>query len=170
MKKLLVVGIALLTLISFSSPIWAAGYGESGCGLGSLIFNKSSDHRSPVIQILSATTNGTFGNQTFGITTGTSNCQDSLMKAEVEREVFATANHNTLVKEMAEGEGESLNTLASLYGCSQDSYSDFGSMTQNNFSEIVKGESTSTKDILNSLKQQIIDNEKLSQSCTKVIG
>src|SRR3954464_7446787 len=48
-------------------------YGTAGCGLGSLVFGDQKG----AIQILAATTNTTFGTQTFGITTGTSNCVDT---------------------------------------------------------------------------------------------
>src|SRR5947207_15915430 len=41
----------------------AAKYGPAGCGLGSLIFDADSGWT----QIFAATTNGTSGNQTFGI-------------------------------------------------------------------------------------------------------
>src|SRR5205823_3826374 len=39
-------------------------YGLAGCGLGSMLFGDQKG----MIQILAATTNGTFGSQTFGIT------------------------------------------------------------------------------------------------------
>src|SRR5690348_10000976 len=50
-----------------------AGYGVAGCGFGSMLFGKQPGF----IQVLAATTNGTFGSQTFGISTGTSNCTDT---------------------------------------------------------------------------------------------
>ena len=57
-------------------------------------------------QILSSTTNGTFGSQTLGITFGTSNCGDNgLINLSKEREVFAQENYTSLVKEMAQGKG-----------------------------------------------------------------
>ena len=46
------------------------GYGMAGCGLGSILFGAKPGK----IQILSGTTNGIYGNQTFGISSGTSNC------------------------------------------------------------------------------------------------
>ena len=52
----------------------AAKYGPAGCGLGSMIF----DPDSGFTQIFAATTNGTSGNQTFGISTGTSNWNAAL--------------------------------------------------------------------------------------------
>ncbi len=168
MKKLLMVSVLVLSLVSVTgSAIAASGYGDGGCGLGSIVFGNEPG----AVQILASTTNGTVGSQTFGITTGTSNCNPAgLVKLEREREVFAEQNYSTLVKEMAMGEGESLDTLASLYGCSQVSLSDFGSMTQDNFGSIVQSDSTTSEEMLSSLEQKIADHAVLSQSCTGTIG
>jgi hypothetical protein len=167
MKKLVMVGAFVLSLVSFSGSAFAAGYGDAGCGLGSIVFG---NEQGPV-QVLAATTNGTFGSQTFGITTGTSNCNPAgLVKLEKEREEFAQKNYSTLVKEMAMGEGENLDTLASLYGCSQDSHADFGSLTQENFSHIVKSDSTTSQEMLSSLKSEIAGHAALSKSCVGIIG
>ena len=167
MKKLLMIFALVLSLVSFSGSAFAAGYADAGCGLGSLIFGNEKG----AVQVLAATTNGTFGSQTFGITTGTSNCNPAgLVKLEKEREEFAEKNYTTLVKEMAMGEGENLDTLAGLYGCSQNSHSDFGSLVQENFTTIVKDQNTSAKDMLSSLENQISGHRILSKTCTGVIG
>ena len=166
MKKLLMIGALVLSLVSFSGSAFAAGYGDAGCGLGSIVFGNQQGG----VQVLASTTNGT-GIQTFGITTGTSNCNPAgLTKLEMEREEFAEKNYPTLVKEMAMGEGENLETLASLYGCSQDSHADFGSLVQDNFSNIVKSDSTTSQEMLSSLNSEMAGHTVLSKSCTGVIG
>ena len=71
---------------------------------------------------------------------------------------------------MAAGKGENLDNLASMYGCSQDSYGDFGTVAQENFGTIVKDQNTSTKDMLGSLEKQISGHAVLSRTCTGVIG
>ena len=167
MKKLILMGALVFSLVSFSGSAFAAGYADAGCGLGSIVFGNQQGG----VQILASTTNGTFGTQTFGITTGTSNCNPAgLVKLEMEREEFAEKNYPTLVKEMAKGEGENLDTLASLYGCSQDSQADFGSMVQENFSNIVKSDSTTSQEMLSSLKSEISSHSELSKSCSGIIG
>jgi len=166
MKKLIMIGALVLSLVSFSGSAFAAGYGDAGCGLGSIVFGNEQGG----VQVLAATLNGT-GIQTFGITTGTSNCNPAgLVKLEKEREEFAEKNYPTLVKEMAMGEGENLDTLASLYGCSQNSHADFGSLVQENFSTIVKSESTTSQEMLSSLQSEISGHAVLSKSCTAIIG
>jgi len=167
MKKLIMMGILGLSLVSFSGSAIAAGYGDAGCGLGSLAFG----NQQGAVQVLAATTNGTFGTQTFGITTGTSNCNPAgLVKLDKEREEFAQKNYSTLVKEMAMGKGENLDTLASLYGCSQSAHSDFGSLVQENFGNIVKSDSTTSHEMLSSLKSEMSGHAVLSKTCSSIAG
>ena len=166
MKKLLMMGALVLSLVSFSGSTFAAGYGDAGCGLGAIVFGNEQG----AVQVLAATLNRT-GIQTFGITTGTSNCNPAgLVKLEKEREEFAEKNYPTLVKEMAMGKGENLDNLASLYGCSQDSHADFGSLVQENFGNIVKSDSTSSQEMLSSLKSEMSGHAVLSKSCSAIIG
>src|SRR6266446_6006877 len=105
MKKYL---FAIVGTMIFSSSAFAAGYGEAGCGLGSLIFGKSEG----AVQILAATTNNTFYTQAFGISSGTSNCDaKGFDTSKLEQEQFVANNFSGLAKEMAAGEGEQLTTL-----------------------------------------------------------
>ncbi len=168
MKKFLIVGAMVFSLVSVSgTAIAASGYADAGCGLGSIVFGNEPG----AVQVLSSTTNSTLGNQTFGITTGTSNCNPAgLVKLDKEREVFAEQNYSTLVKEMAMGEGENLDTLAGLYGCSQDSHSAFGSMVQDNFANIVKSDTSTSQEMLSILNSELSGHAVLSQSCTGIIG
>jgi hypothetical protein len=104
---LLVVASAL-----FASSVWAANYGMAGCGLGSIVMGKDGN------QILAATTNGTFWTQTFGITSGTSNCtRDGAVAKAHQALAFAEANYTSLMRQMASGEGEYLAGFVSLAGC-----------------------------------------------------
>ena len=169
MKKYLIGGAILFTLVAFSGTAIAhpAGYGDAGCGPGSLIYGKKRDGA----QILAAIADPTGTMHSTAITFGTSNCgADKLTRNQRERENFASINYNSLVKEMAAGKGENLDNLASMYGCSRDSFGDFGTVAQENFGTIVKDENTSTKDMLGSLEQQISGHAVLSKTCTGVIG
>jgi hypothetical protein len=112
MKKLLVALLACALV----APAAFAGNGKdnTGCGLGTMIFKDSLDD-SILIQILAVTTNGTSGNQTFGITSGTSECQKPMNIAATERVTeFVVANLDGLAKDIAAGGGETISTLAEL--------------------------------------------------------
>lgn len=66
-------------------------------------------------QVIAATTNGTSANQTFAISSGTSNCVQSYNKEVVEG--FIDVNQPRLASELSQGEGEMLSTLEFLMGC-----------------------------------------------------
>jgi hypothetical protein len=87
-------------------------YGTAGCGLGSILFKD----KPGIVQVLAATTNGTFGNQTFAITTGTSNCESTKASAQSTKE-FVQANREAVSKDIARGSGETISSLSTLAGC-----------------------------------------------------
>ena len=131
MKKLIMVGALVLSLVSFSGSAFAAGYGDAGCGLGSIVFGSE---QGPV-QVLAATTNGTFGSQTFGITSGTSNCADS-GGGSASAKAFIEANRESLSKDIARGQGETIANLSVLAGCADEAA--VGATLQQNFSTIFR--------------------------------
>jgi len=90
----------------------AVKYGSAGCGLGSIFFGPGSGF----VQIFAATTNGTSANQTFGITSGTSNCDASAPATSAKN--FVTTNRVALAKDISRGKGQTLTSLTELAGCS----------------------------------------------------
>jgi Protein of unknown function (DUF3015) len=104
-------------------------YGTAGCGLGSLAFGDQKG----AIQILAATTNGLFGTQTFGITSGTSNCGESAV-GTAGTKTFIEGNREALAKDAARGSGETIDTLTVLAGC-KDSKA-VGATLQKRFGEL----------------------------------
>lgn len=101
-------------------------YGTAGCGLGSLAFG---NQQGP-IQIIAATLNGT-GVQTFGITTGTSNCGPGLF-AKAEINTFIQSNSVALENDIVRGQGETLSTLDNMLGCDAK----FNGTLQQNYKEV----------------------------------
>src|SRR5437868_14162189 len=103
MKKLLTLSMVAALLPSFA--LASGNQPMAGCGLGYLLL--SNKDNSKVTQVLGATTNGTFGTQTFGISSGTSGCtEDGAVKLTKATEVYAEVNLDTLRREMAMGQGE----------------------------------------------------------------
>ena len=68
MKKLLAVA-----LLAGTAGV-AMADDNTGCGLGTMIWAGQS---GPIFKSFAVTTNGTSGNQTFGITTGTLGCDSN---------------------------------------------------------------------------------------------
>jgi len=160
-------GVLLMSLLSLSvvlivTPIWAGKYGMAGCGLGALAF----DENDKVSQILAGTTNGTSGNQTFGISSETSECTtDGTIKSERAQEAFAEVNFESLAQEMAKGQGEHLTAFAHLLGCPEASLSEFGHLTQRNYTQIFSHDSMTPLELVDAIKQSIASDAVLSGAC-----
>lgn len=155
MKKYLLVTV----LAVFAGHAYADN-NNVGCGWGSMVFDGKSDKPS---QILAATTNGTFGNQTFGISSGTAGCaKNATVKSYAEVSTFMTANIDKVAHDMAVGKGESLNTLASLMGMSSDDKVVFSKMVKKNFSSIFPNTKTTSEQALNSLSELMSKDARLA--------
>jgi hypothetical protein len=141
----------------------AAGqnWGMAGCGLGSIVFADQPG----MVQIFAATLNGLWGNQTFGITSGTSNCvnQDDVAK---RTELFIENNQEVLKKDVAQGQGESVTTLATLLQCSDSAA--LGQGLQRNFDNIFRSESSSSE-VLFEIQRTIKADEKIAQACATAV-
>jgi hypothetical protein len=160
MKKYI---LAIVGTILFSSSAFAAGYGDAGCGLGSLLFDKQP---GPV-QILAATTNGTADNQTFAITSGTSNCDaKGFDTTKLEQEQFVANNFSGLAKEMAAGQGEQLTALAGIMGCPTVQQSRFNTVAQQNYQAIFASDSTTPAEVLTAVRGVVSKDNELSTTCT----
>jgi len=92
-----------------------AGHGPSGCGLGSMLFEGKS---GLVFNVLAATFNGSSGNQTFAMSTGTLGCEDA-QEAKVSGPVFIENNREKLANDIARGQGETLEAYLKLIGENQ---------------------------------------------------
>ncbi|HPV99386.1 MAG TPA: DUF3015 domain-containing protein [Spirochaetota bacterium] len=134
-------------------PASYAGQSNYGCGLGSLIF-KGND--GLVSQTFAATTNGTFGSQTFGITSGTSNCSKFNKLVSNEKiNIFVSENMDNLAKDIAKGNGEYLNTLAVLMEVKEGERSDLYKKLQSNFSKIYSSDQITHIDVINNIETVI---------------
>jgi hypothetical protein len=133
---------ALLAL----SPAHAANDDNTGCGLGTEVFKGKT---GKVYEILAVTTNGTSGNQTFAITTGTSGCSDNgVIGASDQVKAFAGANIDKLARDAARGEGESLESLAALIGIQEQDRPAFYRLSQHKFATIFPSEKVKAGDVI----------------------
>lgn len=136
-------------------------YGMAGCGLGSAVVGQDGS------QISAATTNSTSYSKYFGITFATSNCfPDDDEQAMFEQDSFMMNNYSILAKEMAQGNGQTLDTLAQLLGCSDGKIELFRQFTRANYAAIFAPPGALAA--LDTLKDSIKDEPTLSQTCTKV--
>ncbi|MGP1581075.1 MAG: DUF3015 family protein [Wolinella sp.] len=146
MKKVLgsVVLAGALASVAFAHP-------NTGCGLGSVVL-KNQD--TTLMQVLATTLNATSGNQTFGITSGTLNCQAPKSFASNDKiNMFVGENMDALALDIANGQGESLSTLASLMNI--EDKEGFAKKLQANFDNIYTSESVNSATVLDNIAKVI---------------
>ena len=141
MKKI----VSLIAAIGLTTAVYANE--NTGCGLGSLIIK---DQSTSVLQALAATTNGTSGNQTFGITSGTSNCnKPSDFVSNDKLNKFVEENMDELALDISAGHGETLSTVAKLMNVENNV--EFSAKLQSNFTNIYSNENVTSATVIDSI-------------------
>ncbi|HEX5311063.1 DUF3015 family protein [Aquabacterium sp.] len=126
-----------------------------GCGWGSALFN---GQKGVAPQVLAATTNGTSGNQTFGITFGTSGCtQDGVVSSSWKISMFIDGSRVALARDAAAGQGENLDALASVMGVKADDRAAFAAAIKSNFGTVFANDNVAAN-----LKEVLAANERLA--------
>ena len=142
------------------SPTIALADNIGSCGWGSKVFDGQS---GVAPQVFAATTNGTSGNQTFAISSGTSGCtQDGTVSSTWKTAMFIDGNKKQLARDMSQGHGETLDALASLIGIDQAQKPQFFHLTQEKFSTIFSSEDASAADISKALQAVISSDNELA--------
>lgn len=159
MRKL--IGAVSAVVLLSSAVAVAAPYGTAGCGLGAVLLGD----KPGAIQILAATLNGSFGSQTFGITTGTLNCGPAAADQVTQRtQVFVEANREVLAKDISRGQGETIVNLAAIAGCGNADA--VGATLQGKFGTIFPSEQTPSTEVTQSLLETLKSEPSLA--CTQL--
>ena len=112
MKKIILASVAAFGMMIFAGT--AQAHDSTGCGLGSMAWRGQS---GLIPQVLAVTTNGFFGTQTFGISTGTSGCDPNGRITGGTQKMFLTFLENNMEQyafDAARGEGETIYTIAGI--------------------------------------------------------
>ncbi|MEA3374473.1 MAG: DUF3015 family protein [Campylobacterota bacterium] len=144
MKKFLV---SMAAVAALSTAGMAAANDQTGCGLGSQVFKTTPD--SALLLSVQAILNGISGNQTFGITSGTSGCKKARLVMNERAEEFVASNMDQLAKEIAMGHGESVDTLAELLNV--EDKEGFALALQANYRGIYTSENAEMADVLDNI-------------------
>ena len=168
MKKVFMMSVAVLFGLQAGLALAANPDTGPGCGLGKLAWGDYKGQKEIAPQVLMATTNGTFGSQTFGISTGTSGCtNDGKIMGEHKTTMFASLNFEALSAEMAQGQGEHLASLASLMGVPAEHQAAFFAMTQERYTSLVNAGETSPVALVKALNDAIAGHPVLAQVSTR---
>ena len=156
--KLNLLALALLvSLVSFVAPkaAHASDIGPAGCGVGNLIFKKEN-------QILAETING-ISSQTSALTSGTSGCKEGGDMAQMV--MFVESNRVALSNDAARGQGETVEALSSIMGCSDAGA--LGEALKANYGSIFDQNRENSIAISKSIRQSVEKSPALARSCPR---
>lgn len=158
------IGKCLVAAAVLLSPYAAeaAKYGTAGCGLGALLLGE----KPGFMQVFAATTNGIAGNQTFGITSGTSNCTQSASVASLDQELFLRTNLANVMRDAAAGGGEYIATFATLLGCDESVQTEFSRVSQDRHIDLFDAQDP--RDVLVNFKAVAGAEPSLRNACTRI--
>jgi hypothetical protein len=160
-KKLVALSIVAAASLGGLAYVSAAPYAMAGCGLGSVIIGADG-----FVQVFAATTNGSTGTQTFGITTGTSNCvRSGVVLADKEQEAFFESNFSDLKGEIAQGSGEHLEALAELFSCKENARPLVYERAQKSYETVFPNVSTTPMQALYMLKVELSKDAEIAAGC-----
>lgn len=158
MKKIISYTAIAATALTLSTTSHAE---NTGCGLGTTLFD---GNKGVIPNILAVTTNGTSGNQTFGITSGTLGCNpNATVRSSFKLSSFADENLNELAADTAKGQGAYLEVASQIIGVQEDHKEHFFTVMQDNFSNIFENENTTTNMVVSSISD-VMKNDKILKS------
>jgi hypothetical protein len=158
--KRIIAGLALLTA-SQVAMAGAAG-GDGGCGWGNALFKGQS---GTATHVLAAITNVTFGNNTFGMTTGTNGCSTSGTLGYGGTSAVS-AIMNEFSEDVARGEGDAMNTVAVLYGVEPADRDTFAQVMHENFAVIFPSEDVTANEMISSIEEVMKADPTLAKYIT----
>lgn len=150
MKTLAVCALAVGLVASGDALAQTRETNNVGCGLGSIIWEGTT---GVFPQVFAATTNGTLGTQTFGISSETLGCSPHGKVAIPDKRtvMFIGPNLDRLAQDMSRGEGETLASLADVMQIAPQDRTAFYATAQSNFDRIIPNENATAGEIAASL-------------------
>ena len=157
MKKTLLAA----ALLGASVGAQANAPGGPGCGWGNMLFEGKS---GLPIHLLATITDGTSGNATFGMTSGTNGCDTSLPLAYNGRSLLSmTGVLEEVAHDTAVGEGEALTALSVSMGVPAEERTYFNQVMHQNFAVIFPREDVTAAEVMQNIQAVMKADEKLAK-------
>jgi hypothetical protein len=158
--------LSLIYVLISVGGVQAAGNPDNGpgCGLGKLAWMDYGGQKQIAPQVMMATTNGTFGSQTFGISSGTSGCTNDGVIMKNKHVSMATSSFDSLRQEMAQGGGEHLASLATLLGVPEKDQPAFFALVQEKYTTLMESEQTTPLAMLQALQAAMAEHPVLAKA------
>ena len=154
--KRTIIGLALAAA---SASSFAVAPGGSNCGWGNMLFDGQSGFGP---HFLASTTNGTSGNATFGMTSGTNGCSTAEPLTYGGTPMFG-ALMDEFSKDVARGDGEVLSAVAVSLGVEVDDRAHFKAVMHENFNTLFPTADVTADDVMASIQSLMKQDETLAK-------
>lgn len=162
MKRILLGSL----LAAASLNAFATAPGGPGCGWGNMLFEGQSGLPS---HLVASITNGTSGNATFGMTSGTNGCDTSgTLNYNGKSMVVLGSIINELSEDMARGEGEALTTYAVVLGVQPADRARFAAVTRDHFNDIFSSSEVTAEDVYAATLNVLAQDAELAKYAEQV--
>jgi hypothetical protein len=155
MKKILIV----TALLGASASAWAEAPGGPDCGWGNMIMDGKSGLGS---HIIASITNGSTGNATFGMTSGTNGCSSSGKLTYGGKSMIA-AVMDEFGEDVARGDGEALTAVAVSMGIAESDRALFKSVMHDNFTTLFPSGDVTAEQVSNRIVELMQANDQLAK-------
>lgn len=156
MIKKTLAGAILLTA---SSASFAVAPGGPGCGWGNMLMEGNSGH---AFHFLATTTNGTSGNATFGMTSGTNGCSVDGSLTYGGKSLIASIM-SELSEDVAQGQGEAVNAVAVSMGVEKTDRDHFAKVMHDNFSQLFTSANVTSSEVYDNMISVMKSDATLSK-------
>ena len=149
----------VVVLAALPSLGFAAAAGGPNCGWGNMLF-KGNSGLGP--HLGATLTNGTTGNATFGMSSGTNGCAVDGKLTYGGISLLAQVM-DEFSEDVARGEGDALNAVALTLGIEEQDRASFARLTHDNFSTLFPNEDVTAVEVMTSIQQLMKDDAQLSK-------
>lgn len=159
MLKRTLIGLAF---VAASSSSFAQAPGGPDCGWGNMVFDGQSGFFP---HFFASWTNGTTGNASFGMTSGTNGC-DHNSKLTYSGNKWLGINTVMLdefSEDVAKGQGDALTAVAVNIGVEQQDRAVFAQVLHQNFGAIFTSESVTAEEVVENMLQVMKADARLSK-------
>lgn len=157
MKKTLIAAV----LLGSSSTALATAPGGPGCGWGNMLFEGQS---GLPIHLIATIVNGTSGNATFGMTTGTNGCDTSgALSYSGQSLLGMTGVMEEVAQDMATGEGEALTALSVSMGIHAEDRAHFNAVMHQHFAAIFPHQDVTADEVMGNITAVMQKDQGLSK-------
>ncbi|MDH3977783.1 MAG: DUF3015 domain-containing protein [Gammaproteobacteria bacterium] len=147
-------------LLGFSASSYAVAPGGPDCGWGNLLFEGQSGIGS---HFVASITNGSTGNATFGMTSGTNGCSTNGTLTYGGNSSLMSAIMDEFSEDVARGNGEALTAVAVAIGIAPEDRAEFDSVMHQNFDTLFPSQDVTAQQVELTMFELMQQDKRLAQ-------